>query len=163
MTWFLNFSSDSTVPPPDSFSCPLPAPLPSFLFPLVSLPVSHLFSIPWVFQSTGLPSLNQIWNGEKGSAIFFFFLFLTQGCNYHRYVKFKCTNSDISIVLRLPSWLSGKESACWCRRCGFNTWSGKVPWRRKWQSTPLLLPGKCHGLRSLPGNRPWGRKESDKT
>ena len=60
-------------------------------------------------------------------------------------------------------WLSGKESVCWCRRCGFNTWSSKVPWRRKWQSTPLLLPGKPHGLRSLPGNRPWGRKESDMT
>ena len=39
----------------------------------------------------------------------------------------------------------------------------KVPWRRKWQSTPVLLPGKSHGQRSLVGYSPWGRKESDTT
>ena len=36
-------------------------------------------------------------------------------------------------------------------------------WRRKWQSTPALLPGKSHGQRSLIGYSPWGRKESDTT
>ena len=36
-------------------------------------------------------------------------------------------------------------------------------WRRKWQSTPVLLPGKSHGQRSLVGYSPWGRKESDTT
>ena len=45
----------------------------------------------------------------------------------------------------------------------FNSWVGKIPWRRKWQSTPALLPGKSHGWRSLIGYRPWGRKESDTT
>ena len=35
----------------------------------------------------------------------------------------------------------------------------KIPWRRKWQYTPVLLPGKSHGL-SLEGDRLWGRKES---
>jgi len=39
----------------------------------------------------------------------------------------------------------------------------KIPWRRKWQSTPVLLPGKSHGLRSLVGYSSWGRKESDMT
>ena len=34
---------------------------------------------------------------------------------------------------RLPWWLSGKESACQCRRHGFKLWVGKIPWRRKWQ------------------------------
>ena len=38
-----------------------------------------------------------------------------------------------------------------------------VYWRRKWQPTPVLLPGKFHGLRSLVGYSPWGRKESDTT
>ena len=33
-------------------------------------------------------------------------------------------------------------------------------WRRKWQSTPVFLPGKSHGQRSLVGCSPWGRKES---
>ena len=36
-------------------------------------------------------------------------------------------------------------------------------WRRKWQPTPVLLPGKSHGQRSLVGYSPWGHKESDKT
>ena len=42
-------------------------------------------------------------------------------------------------------------------------WFGKIPWRRKWQSTPILLPGKSHGHRSLVGYSPWGRKESNTT
>ena len=61
----------------------------------------------------------------------------------------------------LPWWLSGKEYACQCRRHRFNSWVGKVPWRRKWQPTPVFLPGKSHGQRSLAGYSPWGRKESD--
>ena len=36
-------------------------------------------------------------------------------------------------------------------------------WRRQWQPTPVLLPGKSHGRRSLVGFSPWGRKESDRT
>ena len=41
--------------------------------------------------------------------------------------------------------------------------SGKIPWRRKWQPTPVFLPGKSHGQRSLEGHSPWGRKELDMT
>ena len=58
--------------------------------------------------------------------------------------------------LRLPRWLSGKESTCQCRRhrrCGFKPWVRKIPWRRKWQPTPVVLPGKSHGQRSLVGHR----------
>ena len=36
-------------------------------------------------------------------------------------------------------------------------------WRRQWQPTPALLPGKSHGQRSLVGCSPWGREESDTT
>ena len=63
----------------------------------------------------------------------------------------------------LPWWLSGKESTCQFRRCGFDPWVGKIPWRRKWQPTPVFLPGKSHGQRSLVGYSPWGREESDTT
>ena len=45
----------------------------------------------------------------------------------------------------------------------FDPWVGKIPWRRKWQSTLGLVPGKSHGQRSLVGYSPWGRKESDTT
>ena len=62
-----------------------------------------------------------------------------------------------------PWWLSGKESACQCGRCGFSPWVGKIPWRRKWQPTPVFLPGKSHGQRSLVGYSPWGCKEWDMT
>ena len=42
-------------------------------------------------------------------------------------------------------------------------WVRKIPWRRKWQPTPGLLPGKSHGWRSLVCYSPWGRKEWDST
>ena len=47
--------------------------------------------------------------------------------------------------------LRGKESACQCRRCGFSPWVRKMPWRRKWQPTPVFLPGESRGQRSLAG------------
>ena len=37
-------------------------------------------------------------------------------------------------------------------------WIGKIPWRRKWQPTPVFLPGKFHGQRFLAGYSLWGRK-----
>ena len=45
----------------------------------------------------------------------------------------------------------------------FYLWFTLLLWRRKWQSTPVLLPGKSHGQRSLVGYSSWGRKESDTT
>ena len=44
------------------------------------------------------------------------------------------------------------------RRLGFDPWVRKIPWRRKWQPTPVFLPGESHGQRSLEGYSPWGRK-----
>ena len=45
----------------------------------------------------------------------------------------------------------------------FSPWVRKTPWSRKWQPTPVFLPGKSHGQRSLVGYSPWGHKESDTT
>ena len=45
----------------------------------------------------------------------------------------------------------------------FESWFGKIPWRRKWQSTPAFLPGKFHRQRNLVGYSPGGLKESDTT
>ena len=53
-----------------------------------------------------------------------------------------------------PRWLSGKEFACQCERCGFNPRVRKIPRRRKWQPTPVYLPGKSHGQRRLTGVGP---------
>ena len=61
-----------------------------------------------------------------------------------------------------PGGLRACNSVCLqCGRPGFDPWVGKIPWRRKWQPTPVLLPGKFHGPRSLVGYSPWGHKQLD--
>ena len=50
-----------------------------------------------------------------------------------------------------------------CRRPGFIPWVRKIPWRRKWQPTPVFIPGESHEQRSLVGYTPWGLKELDMT
>ena len=50
-----------------------------------------------------------------------------------------------------------------CGRPGFDPWVRKIHWSRKWQPTPIFLPGEFYGQKSLVGYSPWGRKESDKT
>ena len=65
---------------------------------------------------------------------------------------------------RVPRWHSGKETASqWSRHRapGFNLWVRKILWRRKWQPTPVFLPGKFHGQRILVGFSPWGLKDLD--
>ena len=49
------------------------------------------------------------------------------------------------------------------RRPGFDPWVRKIPWRRKWQPTPVYLPGESHGQRSLVGYSPWHCKGLDMT
>ena len=63
----------------------------------------------------------------------------------------------------LPWWLRQSSICLQWRRPGFDPWVRKIPWRRKWQPTPVHLPGKFHGLRRLVGYSPWSLKESDKT
>ena len=66
----------------------------------------------------------------------------------------------------LPRWLSGKEPTCQCRRHRrpeFDPWVGKIPWRKKWQPTPVFVPGESCSQRSLVGYSPWDCKESDMT
>ena len=42
----------------------------------------------------------------------------------------------------------------------FDTWVGKIPWRKKWQPTPVFLPGKSCGWRSLVNSSSWGCMET---
>ena len=58
----------------------------------------------------------------------------------------------------------GKEPACQHRRHRrhrFHPWVRKIPWRRRWQPTPVFFPGDSHGQRRLVGYSPYGPKESD--
>ena len=79
-------------------------------------------------------------------------------------IFFKCwvKNTDFQktyAFIGLPGWLSGKRiclPAKEHRRCGFDLWVKKIPWRRKWQHTSVFLPGKSHGRRRPTGSSSWG-------
>ena len=71
-------------------------------------------------------------------------------------LKYTYTYPGGSVVKNLPA--NARH-----RRCRFDPWVGKIPWRRAWQPTPVFLPGKLHGQRSLAGYSSWGLKESDMT
>ena len=58
----------------------------------------------------------------------------------------------------LPWWLRQERICLQCRRPRFDLWVGKTPWRRKWQPTPVFLPGEFQGQSSLVGYSPWGRR-----
>ena len=66
-------------------------------------------------------------------------------------------------ILDFPGRSDGKSVCLQCGRPGFNPWVGKILWRRKWQPTPVLRPGKSYGWRSLVGYSPWGCEELDAT
>ena len=84
----------------------------------------------------------------------------------------KCTSC---IKVRTTIWLAlcehwqgakvhALEPSCQCRSCKrrrFDLWIGKIPWNRKWQPTPVFLPGESHA--EEPGRlySPWSRKKSD--
>ena len=70
----------------------------------------------------------------------------------------------LSIYLGIPSGSAVKKKKClWCRRCGFDPWVGKIPWRRKQQPTPVFLSGKILWSQKPGGLCPWGHKESGRT
>uniref|UniRef100_A0A452F3B8 T-complex 11 n=2 Tax=Capra hircus TaxID=9925 RepID=A0A452F3B8_CAPHI len=69
-------------------------------------------------------------------------------------VHFFLVLDTIPLASLVAQW---KESSCLCRRCG-NPWVRKIPWRRKWQPTPVFLPGKSHRQRSMAGYSPRGHK-----
>ena len=73
--------------------------------------------------------------------------------------KLICLNCQrqVALVVKNPLTNAGDKSR------GFDSWVGKIPWRREWPPTPVFLPGKSHGQRSLVGYSLWGRKESDTT
>ena len=65
-----------------------------------------------------------------------------------------------------PGGASGEEPSCQyrrCKKCGFDPWVGKIPWRREWLPTPVFLPGEFPGQRNLAVYCPWGCKELDTT
>ena len=68
-----------------------------------------------------------------------------------------------SFVLWAFLMAQGQRICLPCWRCEFDSWVEKISWRRKWQTTPVFLPEKSHGQRSLVVYSPKGCKESDMT
>ena len=72
----------------------------------------------------------------------------------------------LSRVFRASPMAQWKRICLQCKRHRkhrFDPWVKKVPWRRAWQPTPVVLPGESHGQRSLAGYSPWGCKELNTT
>ena len=79
---------------------------------------------------------------------------------------FKVIFTTVHFVKGFPGGTGGKEPTCQCsryKRCNFDSWVRRIPWRRIWQPTPVFLPGESYGWRSLMGYSPWGLKELDMT
>ena len=81
----------------------------------------------------------------------------------------KATNLSKEVwgVIDFQVWKCDCECICHASKTSlfsyFRSLGREDPWRRKWRPTPVLLPGKYHGQRSLVGYSPWGLKESDTT
>ena len=83
--------------------------------------------------------------------IYIYMLYITESLN--------CSSSNkrgkhFSFI----QWLSDKESACPWRGSGFDSWVRKIPWRRKYLTNRVFLPGKSHGQRSLVNYSTWIHK-----
>ena len=92
------------------------------------------------------------------------FLSMNLGVSFSYFLKVKCIS--LKTFLRnlnrgFPSSSVGKRICLQCKRPRFDPWVRKIPWRRKWQPTPVFLPGEFHEQRSLACYSPWDSKESD--
>ena len=96
-------------------------------------------------------------NVHWGYSGLFYYIYWYEACTF---LKPSLSTSDFirtSLVAQMVKHLPTK----WRPR--FDPWVRKIFWRRKWQPTPVLLPRKSHGQRSLVGYSPWGCRESDMT
>ena len=80
-------------------------------------------------------------------------MLLISGC-----LQSKVRASQVVLVVKNPPANAGNV-----KRCRFDLWVGKIPWRRAWPATSVFLPGESHGQSSLTGYSLWGHKDSDTT
>ena len=106
------------------------------------------YGLGWTFWCQDYPKMHLM--GEGPGAI----------------LSFKTFLSFINRLLVTTSCPGGSEVKAVCLqfwRPWFKPWVRKIPWRRKWQPTPVFLPGESQGWGSLVGCRLWGHTESDMT
>ena len=100
---------------------------------------------------------------QRTNSEFLSFIWLRIGVTSEKEVSF---HNSYSTIESLPRWLSGKKSSCQCSRCRrheFDPWVRKSPRGGNGNPTPVFLPTKTHGQRSLMGYSPGGHRESDAT
>ena len=84
---------------------------------------------------------------------------MIQQSHYWAYTLENCNSKrHMYLNVQVSWWLSGKESICQCRRCGFHPWVRLIPWKRKWRPISVFLPEESHGQRSLADYSPWGHR-----
>ena len=101
------------------------------------------------------PSLLLFFN-QASLAIFGDFYTLTSKSPYPFFLNVNCWG--ITLWVKNPPANAGD-----IKRCGFNPSIGKIPWRRAWQHSPVILPAESHGQRSLVNYSLQGHKELDTT
>ena len=75
----------------------------------------------------------------------------------------RLNRTELNAFKGFPGGSVVKESLCRYRRCEFDPWVRKIPWRRKWQPTPVFLSGKFRGQKNLGRYNLWDPKEWDMT
>ena len=130
------------------------------------------WKIPWTEEPGGLQSMGLPRVGPDWATSISFFLSLLISINLC--ILFLCKYSKkiwlclYALIYKLFSKVSGSKKVptvsflnvgMHCRRLRFDPWVGKIPWRKEWLPTPVLLhtPGKSHG-QSLVSYSPWGGK-----
>ena len=139
--------------------------------------IKTIISVAWWSKAALFQTLHithkkgWLWKGHKTETRHDIQLYKVQVCGYLlRAAASKLPPSENQpslfawgLNMLFPGGASGKESALQYRShrtCEFDPWVMQIPWRRKWQPTPVFLHGKLHGQRSLAGYSPWGHRES---
>ena len=157
-------------PSPTPGSCSNTCPLSHWCHPTISSSVVPFSSRLQSFLTSGSFLMSQFFaSGGQSRPKYWSFSFNINPSNeYSGLISFRMGWLDLfsehlASAMGFPGGSEVKASAWNAGDPGFNPWVGKIPWRRKWQPTPIFLPGESHGWRSLVGYSSRGHKELDTT
>ena len=111
-------------------------------------PWSHLSHAPWLILTVDLCKVYAISTWRRGNSRSVRYCWKPHHLHLEGWDQNTCPSVLKPVFVLMYNMtlmvrgLSDKEPACQCRRCkrhGFNTWVEKIPWRRKWQPTPIFL------------------------
>ena len=134
-----------------------------------SLSRFSLFVTPWTAAYQAPPSMGlsrqEYWSGMPLSSVLAMSLqqwglVISEAISILLQSSVSCQGTietEIRVPWGFPSGSMVKNQPA-MQEMQFNPWIGKIPWRMKWQSSPVFLPGKSHGQRNLVGCSPWGHK-----